>query len=102
HRPCREDVHGRGKPLTREAGGRGGAGTRRPGVRRRGGGGVVSVRHSGGTAEHPSPQGVRGDSRHAAYYRIACILVDKKYRRRGVTATALSGAVDLIARVGGG
>jgi GNAT superfamily N-acetyltransferase len=35
-------------------------------------------------------------------YRITCIFVDKKYRRKGVTATALSGAVDLIAKAGGG
>jgi len=35
-------------------------------------------------------------------YRITCIFVDKKYRRRGVTATALRGAVDLIAQSGGG
>jgi GNAT superfamily N-acetyltransferase len=35
-------------------------------------------------------------------YRITCIFVDKKYRREGVTAAALRGAVDLIARAGGG
>jgi GNAT superfamily N-acetyltransferase len=35
-------------------------------------------------------------------YRITCIFVDKKYRRRGVTAAALGGAVDLIAQAGGG
>jgi GNAT superfamily N-acetyltransferase len=35
-------------------------------------------------------------------YRITCIFVDKKYRRKGVTAIALSGAVDLIATAGGG
>ncbi len=35
-------------------------------------------------------------------YRITCIFVDKKYRRRGVTAVALRGAVDLIAHAGGG
>ncbi len=35
-------------------------------------------------------------------YRITCIFVDKKYRRKGVTATALRGAVDLIAQAGGG
>jgi GNAT superfamily N-acetyltransferase len=35
-------------------------------------------------------------------YRITCIFVDKKYRRRGVTAVALHGAVDLIAHAGGG
>ena len=35
-------------------------------------------------------------------YRITCIFVDKRYRRRGVTAVALHGAVDLIAQAGGG
>jgi GNAT superfamily N-acetyltransferase len=35
-------------------------------------------------------------------YRITCIFVDKKYRRKGVTAIALRGAIDLIARAGGG
>ena len=35
-------------------------------------------------------------------YRITCIFVDKKHRRSGVTATALQGAVDLIAQAGGG
>ena len=35
-------------------------------------------------------------------YRITCIFVDKKYRRRHVSALALRGAVDLIAQAGGG
>jgi GNAT superfamily N-acetyltransferase len=35
-------------------------------------------------------------------YRITCIFVDKRYRRRGVAALALHGAVDLIAEAGGG
>ncbi|MBA3842013.1 MAG: GNAT family N-acetyltransferase [Actinobacteria bacterium] len=35
-------------------------------------------------------------------YRITCIFVDKKYRRKGVTEAALQGAVDLIAQAGGG
>ena len=35
-------------------------------------------------------------------YRITCIFVDKKYRRQGVTAAALRGAVDLITQSGGG
>jgi GNAT superfamily N-acetyltransferase len=35
-------------------------------------------------------------------YRITCIFVDKKYRRKGVTAAALTGAVHLIAQAGGG
>jgi len=35
-------------------------------------------------------------------YRITCIFVDRDYRRKGVAAMALRGAVDLIARAGGG
>ena len=35
-------------------------------------------------------------------YRITCIFVDKRYRRRGVTAVALRGPLDLIAQAGGG
>jgi len=35
-------------------------------------------------------------------FRITCIFVDKKYRRTGVTRVALRGAVDLIAKAGGG
>jgi GNAT superfamily N-acetyltransferase len=35
-------------------------------------------------------------------YRVTCIFVDKRYRRRGVTDMALGGVVDLIARAGGG
>ena len=35
-------------------------------------------------------------------YRVTCIFVDRRYRRRGVAALALGGALDLIARAGGG
>jgi GNAT superfamily N-acetyltransferase len=35
-------------------------------------------------------------------YRITCIFVDKRYRRRGVTAVALRGAIAMIAQAGGG
>ena len=35
-------------------------------------------------------------------YRITCIFVDRRYRRRGVAALALNGALDLIAEAGGG
>jgi GNAT superfamily N-acetyltransferase len=35
-------------------------------------------------------------------YRITCLFVDKKYRRKGVTAVALGGALNLIAQAGGG
>jgi GNAT superfamily N-acetyltransferase len=35
-------------------------------------------------------------------YRLTCFFVDKKYRRQGVAAVALGGALDLIAQSGGG
>ena len=35
-------------------------------------------------------------------FRITCLFTDKRYRRRGVSALALHGAVELIARSGGG
>jgi GNAT superfamily N-acetyltransferase len=35
-------------------------------------------------------------------YRITCIFVDKRYRRRGLSEVALQGALQLIADAGGG
>lgn len=35
-------------------------------------------------------------------YRLTCFFVDKRYRRAGLAAVALRGALDLIAREGGG
>lgn len=35
-------------------------------------------------------------------YRITCFFVDRRYRRNGISAVALSGALDLIALAGGG
>jgi GNAT superfamily N-acetyltransferase len=35
-------------------------------------------------------------------YRLTCIFVDRNHRREGVAAVAVSGALDLIARAGGG
>jgi hypothetical protein len=35
-------------------------------------------------------------------YRVTCFLVDKGYRRKGVAAVALRGALDLISQAGGG
>ena len=35
-------------------------------------------------------------------YRITCLFVDKRYRRKGVTAIAVRGALALIAQQGGG
>jgi GNAT superfamily N-acetyltransferase len=35
-------------------------------------------------------------------YRITCFFVDRKYRRKGLAAAALEGALDLIEQAGGG
>lgn len=35
-------------------------------------------------------------------YRITCVFVDRRHRRRGVTELAITGALDLIAQAGGG
>lgn len=35
-------------------------------------------------------------------FRITCILVDRRYRRNGLSMLALQGALDLIAGLGGG
>jgi hypothetical protein len=35
-------------------------------------------------------------------YRLTCFFVDRNYRRKGVAAIALGGALDLIAQAGGG
>ena len=35
-------------------------------------------------------------------YRLTCLFVDRDYRRRGVAAVAVEGALDLIAKAGGG
>src|SRR6266571_5410638 len=35
-------------------------------------------------------------------YRLTCFFVDRRYRRKGVSAIALRGALDLIAQAGGG
>jgi len=35
-------------------------------------------------------------------YRLTCFFIDRDYRRKGVAAVALRGALDLIAKAGGG
>lgn len=35
-------------------------------------------------------------------YRLTCLFVDRDYRRKGVAAVAVQGALDLIAKAGGG
>jgi GNAT superfamily N-acetyltransferase len=45
--------------------------------------------YEAGVVEHPD-------------YRLTCFFVDRAYRRKGVSAAALRGALDLIAESGGG
>ncbi|ANS79379.1 GCN5-related N-acetyltransferase [Serinicoccus hydrothermalis] len=35
-------------------------------------------------------------------FRITCVFVDRRYRRRGVTELAITGALEMVARAGGG
>lgn len=41
-------------------------------------------------------------SQRAPDYRLTCFFIDRRYRRQGVAAVALRGALELIARSGGG
>lgn len=43
-----------------------------------------------------------GQDRTLPDWRITCFFVDKKYRREGISAIVLGGALDLIAKAGGG
>jgi GNAT superfamily N-acetyltransferase len=43
-----------------------------------------------------------GRTGKAPDYRITCFFVDRSYRRKGVAAVALRGALDLIGKAGGG
>jgi len=64
-----------------------------------------------GWAQYGSPAELPGIAHRKEYlqgvdvlpdYRITCFFIDKAYRRRGVSAVALAGALDLIAEAGGG
>jgi GNAT superfamily N-acetyltransferase len=45
---------------------------------------------------------VEAETDVAPDYRVTCLFVDKKYRRKGLSSIALQGALDLIAQEGGG
>jgi GNAT superfamily N-acetyltransferase len=64
-----------------------------------------------GWCQYGSPEELSGIKHRRAYdkdapplpdWRITCIFVDKKHRGQGVARTALEGALDLVARAGGG
>jgi hypothetical protein len=98
----REVVHRGGQSRAQAPAGRGGSGTRCPGFA---GDEAVAWAQYGPPGELPNIH-------HRKEYeetldklpddRITCIFVDKKYRRKSVTAIALRGAIDLIAQAGGG
>ncbi|MDQ2836794.1 MAG: hypothetical protein M3Y42_04350 [Actinomycetota bacterium] len=63
-----------------------------------------------GWAQYGSPAELPGIHHRKGYlagvdvlpdYRITCFFVDREYRRRGVAAVALAGALELIAGAGG-
>jgi GNAT superfamily N-acetyltransferase len=53
-------------------------------------------------ATHQEPRRVRAGPTTPQDWRIACCYVGKGHRRQGIAAAALTGALDLIARSGGG
>ncbi|WP_342803850.1 hypothetical protein [Luteipulveratus flavus] len=63
---------------------------------------MVRVRAAGRAAEHRHRKEYEATTKREPDYRVTCIFVDKGYRRRGLSLIALRGAVDLIARNGGG
>ena len=50
---------------------------------------------------HLLPPRLRGVER-LPDYRLTCIFIDRDHRRQGISALALQGALDLIAKAGGG
>jgi GNAT superfamily N-acetyltransferase len=64
-----------------------------------------------GWAQYGSPEELPGISHRKEVdaaglsspdWRITCVFVDRRYRRRGVSVIALEGALELIAQAGGG
>ena len=98
----REDVHCGRQSRAQGAAGQGGSGARRIGPRRRRGSRLGPVRPSGELPNIHHRKEYEETLDKLPDYRITCIFVDKKYRRKGVTEIALSGAIDLIAEAGGG
>jgi hypothetical protein len=45
---------------------------------------------------------VETDDHQPPDYRLTCLIIDRDHRRAGVSAAAVRGALDLIARAGGG
>jgi GNAT superfamily N-acetyltransferase len=63
----------------------------------------VPIRFSGRPSAHLPPKEYEATrTEEPPDYRITCFFVDRDYRRKGVAAVALRGALDLIANAGGG
>ena len=102
HLPRREGVLVRRESRTQGATRPRGPSPRRAGLRRR---------RRVGWCQFGSPAELKNIKHRKEYeaeldslpdYRLTCFFVDKRYRRRGVSALALQGALDLIAKAGGG
>ena len=62
----------------------------------------MPVRHPGGAPNINHRKEYEAGLDRLPDYRLTCFFVDKKYRRKGVAAVALRGALELIAQAGGG
>ena len=102
HDALREDVRRRRQPESQAAPRRGGSGARRARLRRP---------EAVAWCEYGSPEELPNIYHRKQYeeeldlvpdYRVTCIFVDRRYRRKGLSAVALQGALDLISEAGGG
>ena len=63
---------------------------------------MVRVREPRGAAEHLHRKQYEEELDLVPDYRITCVFVDRRYRRKGLSAVALQGALDLISEARGG
>jgi GNAT superfamily N-acetyltransferase len=60
------------------------------------------VRVDRGAAKHPPSQAVGAEGTQRPAYRITCLFVDRRFRRKGLAAVAVQGALALMGEAGGG
>ena len=63
---------------------------------------VLQLRMPTGAAEYEARKEYEAELDCLPDYRLTCFFVDRRYRRRGISALALQGALDLIAKADGG